>query len=191
MKTNKIAIILTSIIVIGLMLVAFSSAFLSTSLTKATTGELHPLYITHYHQVGFENDTSCSANATQGATQQINYTIEAWEPDLWNSSQLVIPIQNLKINYYNTFDSDLRFNTAWNSSKPQESVFKYSFNQNEVTIEPHQSKSFIITLNWADNAPTGRYMITINLGLSPYTAAHPGQGSGISDICVYVNPKSA
>jgi hypothetical protein len=173
------------------MLVAFSSAYLSTSSTKATTGELHPLYITCYHQIGFENDTSCSTNATQGTTQQINYTIQAWEPSLWKSSKLSIPIQNLKINYYNTFDSDLRFNTAWNPSIPQESVFTYSFNQSEVTIEPNQSKSVIITIHWADSAPIGRYMITMNLGLSPYTANYPGSGSGISDICVFVNPKSA
>jgi hypothetical protein len=59
-------------------------------------------------------------------------------------------------------------------------------------LHPNTSNSTIITIRWAGNAPTGRYIISVNLGQAEFPS-EPSKYDGASgfhvSIEVIVNPQ--
>jgi hypothetical protein len=76
-----------------------------------------------------------------------------------------LPIGNLNLTGYNSsrYDALDWRNWVWNSSLVQETIFNYSLSQNPIVLQSGISNSTILTLNWARDAPTGRYTISIPL----------------------------
>jgi hypothetical protein len=144
------------------------------------------LYIAHYDPLGQESSAG-ALNVSQGTTQMLNYTLASM-----CSSQFSVSIENLTLTYYDSFYNDWNNVTDWNPSVPQQSVFNYSLSQSQLTLQPNMSNSTIITINWADNAPTGRYIISVNLGQAEFLA-EPSKYYGATGqpvaIEVIVNPK--
>jgi hypothetical protein len=142
--------------------------------------------------------TSGSPNHTtsQGATYQVNYTLFSWGcPE-----QFEVTIENLTLIKYASFDSypDGNFYweniSAWEPSIAQDTIFNYSLSLSQLTLQPHMSNSTIITLKWADNAPTGHYLISVNIS-KPEFLTEPSKYDGIPsvtvDILVRVYPKAS
>jgi hypothetical protein len=107
-------------------------------------------------------------------------------------TQFSVPFENLSLTYYDSFYNDWNNITDWNPSVPQQSVFNYSISQSQLTLQPNMSNSTIITINWADNAPTRRYSISVNLGQAEFLT-DPSKHNGVTGqpvaIEVIVNPK--
>ena len=122
------------------------------------------LYVTIEFPLG-QTSGSPNHNISQGETCQINYTLLSWGcPE-----QFTVTIANLTLTKYASFDSypDGNFYweniSAWEPSIAQDTIFNYSLSLSQLTLQPHMSNSTIITLKWADNAPTGHYLISVNL----------------------------
>jgi hypothetical protein len=98
---------------------------------------------------------------TQGETQQFNLTFSISKP----RPKISLPIGNLNLTGYNSsrYDALDWRNWVWNSSLVQEAIFNYSLSQNPIVLQSGVSNSTILTLNWARDAPTGRYTIAIPL----------------------------
>ena len=103
-------------------------------------------------------------NASQGSTQQVNLTLTSI-----CSTKIAIPIENLTINGYTTGISyNVNASSPW-STYGQENVFNYSFNLNQLILQPFKSNSTIITIHLTDSfmqQPTtlGSYSLDINFG---------------------------
>jgi hypothetical protein len=125
-------------------------------------------------------------NVTQGTTVQVNLTFTETL-----DTQVTIPIENLKLIAYNqTVDYSNWDSRYWNTSLIQEKVFNYSFSLNRLTLQPAKSNSTIITINVAQDAPTGRYELSL------YSGNIKDEISGLSftesiPIELIVVPKSA
>jgi len=108
------------------------------------------------------------------------------------SSQITVPIENLTLTSYDSFYNNWNNVTDWNPSIPQDTIFNYSVSQSQLTLQPNMSNSTIITINWADNAPTGRYIISVNVGQAEFLT-EPSKYNGATGqpvgIIVIVNPK--
>jgi len=148
-----ISIILTVIVIIGLVYAALilNRPPTSTPITLYT-------YIISPQNTGLTTDVM---NITQGGTDQVSLTLRAL-----HSPQIEVPIENLKLTAYNsTIDYSNNWDTSsWNTSIVQQKVFNYSFTLSQLTLQPNMSNFTIITIKLADNAPTGRYALEINLG---------------------------
>jgi hypothetical protein len=85
----------------------------------------------------------------------------------------MIPIENIALTAYNsTIDYSNNWDTSsWNTSIVEQSVFNYSFSVNQLTLQPNMSNSTILTIKWANNAPTGRYALEINLSNLKFLSA--------------------
>jgi hypothetical protein len=94
---------------------------------------------------------------TQGATQQFNLTFAISE----EQPKILLPIGDLNLTGYNSsrYDAVDWINWDWNSSIVQKSIFNYSLSQTSVVLQPGVANSTVLTLNWAKDAPTGRYTI--------------------------------
>jgi hypothetical protein len=114
---------------------------------------------------GYSNDYVF--NLTQGSTQQINFTLTSI-----TDQQLTIPLDfGLLAFHSETYNGELdsfipsndptRF--RYNESA-QDKVFNYAFSDNQLTLQPFESNSTIITLEIADIAPSGFYAFGISLG---------------------------
>ncbi|MGE5637723.1 MAG: hypothetical protein ACM3WQ_03355, partial [Chloroflexota bacterium] len=78
---------------------------------------------------------------------------------------LTLPIENLKVTYYNSnVDLHKWINDNGNYSLLQQQAFDYQFIPTLVTLQPKMSNSTILTMNIAQDAPTGQYSIEINIG---------------------------
>jgi hypothetical protein len=150
---SAVLTILGVAIIIGIIYLGFSS-----QIHPAST-PIHLYNYTVYSDTGVATNT---LNASQGLTQQLNLTITPMPA----SPPIVVPIDSIKLTSYNsTIDYGGNWDTSnWNKSLIQEAIFNYSFNLNTLTLQPNTSNSTIITINWAKNAPTGRYTAEINLG---------------------------
>ena len=149
---SVVSIILAVAVIFGIIYVAFSS-------------QINPAYtpiVLYNHTVYVDNIATDTLNASQGLTQQLNLTLTAYE----FSPSIAVPIDNIKLIAYNsTIDYSNSWDTSnWNNSLVQSSVFNYSIGLNTLTLQPNKSNSTIFTINWADNAPAGRYIAEINLG---------------------------
>jgi hypothetical protein len=100
-------------------------------------------------------------STTQGATQQFNLTFAISE----ERPKILLPIGDLNLTGYNSsrYDAVDWINWEWNSSIVQKSIFNYSLSQTSVVLQPGVANSTVLTLNWAKDAPTGRYKIDIPL----------------------------
>jgi hypothetical protein len=139
-------------------------------------------------------DTSFASqvfNVSQGMTQQLNLTLQL----LNNSPSITVPIDDMNDLVYNsTIVYDNNWDTHnWNHSLVQMSIFNYSFSQKQLTLQPNATSSIIITINWADNVPTGRYALDLNLGrfqfLTPPREGDLSYGSSIW-LGFIVSPKT-
>jgi len=95
-------------------------------------------------------------NVTQGSTLRVNVTLISLA-----DQELTILIENLKLAGFN--------NTAWNNSTPQNKLFNYTFSNNELVLLPNESKSTVLTLEIAEDAPLVQYLFYIELGNSQVT----------------------
>jgi hypothetical protein len=99
-------------------------------------------------------------NVSQGMPLEVNMTFNSR-----TDQPITIPIENLSVSYYNsTVNLNRWLNNNGNYSNIQQQAFSYSFNPNSVTIQPYESNSTILTIDFAKNAPTGQYSLEINLG---------------------------
>ena len=95
-------------------------------------------------------------NVTQGSTLKVNVTLISRA-----DQELTIPIENLKLAGFN--------NTAWDNHIPQNKLFNYTFSNNELVLQPNESKSTVLTLEIAEDAPLVEYLFYIELGNSQIT----------------------
>ena len=95
-------------------------------------------------------------NVTQGSTLQVNVTLTSL-----TDQELTIPFENLTLAGFN--------NTAWDNSIPQNKLFNYTFSTNQLVLQPHESKSTVVTLEIAEDAPLVKYLFYIELGNSQVT----------------------
>jgi hypothetical protein len=104
--------------------------------------------------------TGAMDNVTQGTRLQVNLTFTSR-----TDQQLAISIENLMVTYYNsTVDYHRWVDTNNNYSLLQTKVFNYSLSLNPLTLQPDMSNSTILTINLAEDAPTGQYSLDIHLG---------------------------
>jgi hypothetical protein len=112
-------------------------------------------------------------NVSQGLTQQLNLTLQLLD----SYPSIIVPIDDINsLVHNNTIVYDNNWDTHnWNPSLVQTSVFNYSYSQKKLILQPNATSSIIITINWADNAPTGRYALDLNLGRFQFLTP-PGEG---------------
>ena len=156
-KMNRQYYLLISIVLAAVVITSLVSfVYLSNKSVVATPAFL---YVAYYALLG-QNSSSGALNASQGATQQVNYTLASMCP-----AQMAINIENLTLTSYDSFYNSWNSSgSAWNPAVRQETVFNYTFSLSQLTLQPNTSNSTIITMKWANNAPTGRYILTVNLG---------------------------
>jgi hypothetical protein len=92
----------------------------------------------------------------QGATYQLTITLTT--PC---DTEISVPFENLSLTIYN--------NAVWHSSTPQERIFNYTFSPNSLTLQPYGTNSSILTVNMAEDAPIGRYVMYVTYGNSQLT----------------------
>jgi hypothetical protein len=174
-----VSIVLAAVIIISSMSIVYIS-----NRTAVATPE--SLYFAGYAPVG-RNSWGGALNVTQGSTQQINYTLTSMCP-----SQFTVPFENLTLTSYDSFYNNWNNVTDWNPSIPQDTIFNYTVSQSQLTLQPNTSNSTVITIRWAGNAPTGRYIISVNLGQAEFPS-EPSKYDGASgfpvSIEVIVNPQ--
>lgn len=112
--------------------------------------------IKHPPEIIFDDYFPDKLNVTQGATLQVNMTITSCL-----DTELSLPFENLTIKTYNT--------TTWDSSKPQEKIFNYTFSQNPLILPPNGNNSCILTLKMAKDAPIGEYQMYVKCGNTTLT----------------------
>jgi len=181
-------------IVLSIIVIASSATFIYIS---QGNGEYMPntVYISYDFPLG-QTSGSPNHNVSQGTTHQINYTFSS----LGCTEQFTVTIENLTVAKYASFDSYPDGNffwdniSAWEPSIAQDTIFNYSLSLSQLTLQPHMTNSTIITLEWADNAPTGRYLISVNVS-EPEFLTEPSKYDGIPsvpvDILVRVYPKAS
>ena len=113
-------------------------------------------------------------NATQGSNQQFNLTLALLD----DSQKLSVPLENITLTGYNsTISHDLYLNwdnRYWNKSLVQETVFNYTSSVNPVILQSATPVSTILTLQWSNDAPVGRYTIDVDLGKFSFLSS-PGE----------------
>jgi len=174
-----VSVVLAALVIISSILVVYIS-------NRPVIATSESLYVAYYDPVG-QNSSSGALNVTQGSTQQINYTLASM-----CSSQITIPIENLTLTSYDSFYNNWNNVTDWNPSIPQDTIFNYAISQSQLTLQAGMSNSTIITIQWAGNAPTGRYIISVNLGQAEFPS-EPSKYDGASgfpvSLEVIVNPQ--
>jgi len=173
-----LAVLAAVVIISSISLVYFSN--------RTVIANPESLYIAYYDPVG-QNSSSGALNITQGSTQQINYTLTSM-----CSSQFTVPVENLTLISYDSFYNNWNNVTDWNPSIPQDTVFNYIISQSQLTLQPETSNSTIFTIQWAGNAPTGRYIISVNLGQAEFpseSSKYNGASGFPVSIEVIVNPQ--
>lgn len=103
--------------------------------------------------------TGAFDNISQGVLLQVNLTFTSI-----TDQQIVIPLENLTVTYYNTLVNRHNFiSTSDNYSIIQE-AFNYSFSLNPIPLQPLRSNSTLLTINVANDAPLGQYTLDIRTG---------------------------
>jgi len=155
---------LTSVILLSVFIVGI--VYVLSGNHPASTPMLLYSYNISIQNIGVAEDV---INASLGSTQHLNLTLTSM-----SSMQILIPAENLKLTAFNsTIDYSNNWDTSsWNTSVTQESVFNYSLSLSQLILQPNVSNSTIVTINLANNAPTGRYALEINLGDVKFLSAH-------------------
>ena len=180
---SAVLTILRVAVILGIIYLGYSSFQIHPASTP-----IHLYNYTIYSNTGVATST---LNATQGLTQQLNLTLTAMPSSL----AIAVPIDSIKLTSYNSpIDYGSNWDTRnWNKSLVQESIFNYSFSLNTLNLQPNTSNSTILIINWANNAPTGRYTAEINLGsikfLSTQEKYDQSYGSSIW-LGIVITPKA-
>jgi hypothetical protein len=153
-KYVAVSIIFIMIALVGGMIYLYENRFQPIGLPR-----------TSYSYTVTSIDTGIASgvfNVSQGMTQQLNLTLQLLD----GYPSITVPIDDMNGLVYNsTIVYDNNWDThGWNHSLVQTSVFNYSFSQKQLTLQPNATSSTIITINWADDAPSGRYALKLNLG---------------------------
>ena len=157
MSYEKKVLVTVAVVVIAVLVGTIYLGYSSQTHPVST-----PILLYNYMVYSNTGVFTSTLNASQGLTQQLNLTLTAMN----FSPSIAVPIDNIKLTAYNsTINYGGNWDTSgWNNSVVQSSVFNYSFSLTALTLQPNKSNSTIITINWARNAPTGRYTAEINLG---------------------------
>lgn len=112
-----------------------------------------------------EDTTIRIINATQGSTQQVNFTYTSK-----TDQELTIPLDlKLMILISETYDGELDSffpspdtpNHFHYNQSAQNTVFSYNFSPNQLVLQPYESNSSILTLEVVEDAPLGFYIFEI------------------------------
>ena len=112
-----------------------------------------------------EDTTVRILNVTQDSTKQVNFTLTSK-----TDQELLIPL-NLRLmvliseTYNGELDSfipspDIPNHFHYNQSA-QNKLFSYTFNPNQLVLQPFESNSSILTLEVVEDAPLGFYIFNI------------------------------
>jgi hypothetical protein len=131
---------------------------------KPIAGHHPPLYTTTMSTLNSEvdiigrNGGAAYDNISQGTLFQVNLTFISK-----TNQQILIPLENLTVSYYNsTVDRKLFFSSDKSYPVIQALAFNYSFSLNPIILQPNMSNSTILTINLADDAPVGQYILAIH-----------------------------
>ncbi len=98
-------------------------------------------------------------NVSQGLKLQVKITFTAI-----GDQALTLPMENLKVTYYSSnVDPHTWIDGNGNYSLLQQQAFDYQFSPSVVVVQPEMSNSTILTLDVAQDAPTGQYSFEINI----------------------------
>ena len=145
-------IIVTVVLIIAIIL---ALAYIGFSPSNAPVGTPIPLLMSSISSLGKED-----MNVSQGSALQINVTLTSRA-----DYELTVTLENLTLNGVNN-SSDY---TSWDTSIPQNKVLNYTFSINQLVLQPHGSKSTVLTVNIAEDAPLGQYALTVELGNAQVT----------------------
>jgi hypothetical protein len=150
-RTKKIVI--AFILIVAMIAVAALAVFIYTETQPYPTPavnfkfQLTPLNTPDY-------------NVTQGETIELNLTFTSN-----TNKQIIIPLENLSIISYNsTISYSDWYTSTWNKTVAEQYVFNYTFGVNQLTLQPSELNSTTLTINLAENAPTGRYELELITG---------------------------
>lgn len=158
------------LIICGILVIAVISAVVYEHFRSFPSPPERGDVIYHTPPLVDANLSSWGDNVTQGSTLQVNVTLISR-----TDQELTIPIENLTLAGFN--------NTAWDNSIPQNKLFNYTFSTNQLVLQPHESKTTVLTLEIAEDAPLVQYLFYIELGNSQVT--HLGAVS----LAIRVTPK--
>ena len=116
------------------------------------------------------NLSNLRQNVTQGSTLQVNITLTSRA-----EQELTIPIENLTLTGFN--------NTAWDNSIPQNQLFNCTFSTEQLVLQPHESKTTVLTIETAEEAPLVQYVFDVWLGNSEVTQLNA------ASLTIRVTPK--
>jgi hypothetical protein len=146
MKRKELAILIVAIIAFWSVVVIVVDW---TSKPQPPHPDKHPPMI-------FPDFSPRFSTVVQGATFQVNLTITSYL-----DSEIFIPIENLSIEFYNN---------SYRIPFSQERIFNYTFSSNPLNLAPLGDNSSIITMQLAEDALTGDYVMYVNLGNTQLTA---------------------
>jgi hypothetical protein len=95
-----------------------------------------------------------NVNVSQGSTFQINITLTSLL-----ETELILPFESIDVMGFNDSSTNI----------PKGILFSFNFDKNPLIISPNSSDSTILTINMADDAPIGKYLILIKYGNSNLT----------------------
>ena len=183
MNLRTTLIILSAITVATIVYVGY---FISWALEPAISDLWHP-YEARISPQYFDGVTMVT-NVTQGTTVHLNVTFKSY-----SEAKLAIPIENFCLVWYNENVTSSSIGPIYvgKTIPGQEKVFNYSLSFNKITLEPGMGNSSILSVNFADNAPVGRYVVILEMGECKFLS--PSEKQGIYtysiDVCFVVNPK--
>ena len=181
MNNKTTLIILSAITVVTTVYVGYTISAIEPTISNLW----HP-YEARISPQYFDGVTSVT-NATQGTTVHLNVTFKSY-----SEAKLAIPIENFSLVWHdeNVSSSSIGPIYVGKIIPGQEKVFNYSLSLNRITLEPEMGNSSILSVNFADNAPVGRYVVTLEMGECEFLSPSEKQGryTYSIDLCFVVNP---
>jgi hypothetical protein len=139
-RWQKICLVVLAVLLVGV------SVAIVTQQTKP------PPQIPYKHPPMISIDSSPnSPNTTRGATLNVTLTVTS-ALDV----ALSLPLENVTLSGYN--------NTSWKAQMPQEQVFTFWFSENPLVLPPNGTRSCVLTLTFAADAPVGDYVLYVYYG---------------------------
>jgi hypothetical protein len=178
-------------IIAMLLCVAVGTVYLRWGIREFVPMEPQPLYSFQISTL----DTGLQLpvfSTSPGSTQQLNLTLASL-----NSSKpaISVPIDNITlIGYNSTIGPDRYINWQiqyFNKSLTQQTVFNYSSSVNPVVLQSNIPSSTVLTIQWASDAPAGRYMLDVNLGRYSFVSSPEEFKQSYGEefrLCIIVNP---
>jgi hypothetical protein len=142
----QLAAVLTAIIVIAAIVSAYY--FLESNSHPSLPSKPLPL-------VEVDLAPSGNLNTTQGGVTSVNVTLTSL-----NMSETTIPL-SLVLQAYD--------NNPLDSSTDKKALFSSTFSLNPIVLPSNETKTSVLTLHVAKEAPTGKYTFLVELGNSQIT----------------------